>query len=417
MSVRKLTTSLLTALAFFAGGQLVSAQNNNYLTPGDPFSMERDMNWFEPIYDADILDMKPKKRANTGWFATIDRLMLYGTRPELENAPASNSKFDEGQGTRYEVGWMLPDEDHGFLFTFTEFDIDARDTFRTLRVNSLNEEGLPDGDAEFPTNPFGLDALIDTRGNNFGFNTRFVDVGPTDNVADFTSYEAMKTWRLEPYHYGGILEPMFGFRYSKLDDLNGETRYSRSFDPIVGVNVTDYLLPDFATGLPNVVDAIEFVDSLVHRTSNDMISMQAGFRYFKYQGKVRYSTEFRGFTGINFQCSEVSQAREVVAYDGFDASDEVDLYVFSQGETLEAENEEFFIGFDIRAELGYQLTRMIQVRGGMQLINLATGIWRGGPMDDRGPGGGVGGIGLIDGGSSDQNFLALGGTFGLEINR
>ena len=38
------------------------------------------------------------------------------------------------------------------------------------------------------------------------------------NDFDYDSYELNKTWRLEPYHYGGILEPLVGMRWIRIHD-------------------------------------------------------------------------------------------------------------------------------------------------------------------------------------------------------
>ncbi|MEM6363564.1 MAG: hypothetical protein AAF745_03985 [Planctomycetota bacterium] len=412
MSVRKLTTSLLTILAIAFASPIGHAQNNNYLTPGDPFSLEHNVAWFEPIYDADILDLKPEKRANVGYFATMDKLQLYASRPELtEGIQRSDTKLDDGSGNRYEFGFMLPDRDEGVLFTYSNFNVGSSDRFRVERINLLNEEGLPDGEAEFPAGRFGIDALNPITGNNFGFDTRFVNVGRTLNVAEMESFEAMKTWRMEPYHYGGILEPMLGFRYFRVEDTNGLYTYRRSFEDVddgAGGSLPDstFVLPGFIQPITSD-DPIEQFQSDEHITRNDILSMQAGFRYFKYFGKTRFSTEFRTFTGLSFQCSEQFSSLETYVYDGFDASAEVENYFFNQNPRVEVENEEFFIGFDVRTEVGYQLTKMIQVRGGFQLMNLAMGVWRGGAVEN----------GIIDGGDQDQNLLLVGYTFGLEINR
>ncbi len=68
-------------------------------------------------------------------------------------------------------------------------------------------------------------------------------------------------------------------------------------------------------------------------------------------------------------------------------------------------NEEFFVGFDVRGEVGYQLTKMLQVRVGAQMVNIGRGVWRGGAGD----------LGL-PGGDNDQDYLMVGGTFGLSLN-
>ena len=79
MSVRKLTASLLTTLAMACVSNLAIAQDSKL---ADPFEFDPDFNWFQPVYDADLQDLTAKKRAPSGWFATYDRIHLYGTGPD-----------------------------------------------------------------------------------------------------------------------------------------------------------------------------------------------------------------------------------------------------------------------------------------------------------------------------------------------
>ena len=73
---------------------------------------------------------------------------------------------------------------------------------------------------------------------------------------------------------------------------------------------------------------------------------------------------------------------------------------------LFTKNSEFYVGYDVRAEISYQLTRMFSVRTGMQAIHIGRGIWRGG--EDR--------PGTFNGGSKDQGLFMFGATFGLNFN-
>ena len=68
-------------------------------------------------------------------------------------------------------------------------------------------------------------------------------------------------------------------------------------------------------------------------------------------------------------------------------------------------NEEAFVGFDIRGELGYQLTKMLSIRTGFQVIDIGTGVWRGGNS-----------VGNVSGGDRDQDLVMFGATFGLTLN-
>ena len=236
---------------------------------------------------------------------------------------------------------------------------------------------------------------------SLGISYRFFDVEDSENVFDYDSYEFNKTWRMEPYHYGGILEPFIGFRWMRLTDSNRRDTLFTSGD-ITGNNtiIQNNLLP---------ADQLLRDQSI---TENEMIGGQFGFRYFKYRNRFTYSTNFRVFMGENFQCSKFTQEETIVAYGDLDGGpatvDPGDIVVDVQNTSTRPEytrNEEFFVGFDLRGEIGYQLTRMITLRAGVQLIDIGTGVWRGGVTR-----------GNFYGGDQDQDVVMLGGTFGVTLN-
>ncbi|MCG8650895.1 MAG: hypothetical protein MI861_13740, partial [Pirellulales bacterium] len=167
----------------------------------DPFAFDPDFKWFEPVYDMDLADMKPKKRAPTGWFATYDRLNLHGSRPETDEPGTSETLLDNGWGNRYEIGFMLPAEQNGWMFTWTETNVGAFQVVRRERLNRVNDEDLT-GMGGNVGPPFG-EIVPQREQNNRGFNERFYDITDTENQFSVDSYELNKTWRLEPYHYGG----------------------------------------------------------------------------------------------------------------------------------------------------------------------------------------------------------------------
>lgn len=389
MSVRKLTAGLLTALALMGGANLAQAQQHHL---ADPYEFDPDFRWFEPVYDADLQDMKPKKRASTGWFATYDRLNLYGSRPELDG-PTSTAehKIDSGWGYRYQVGYMLPGEDHGWLFNWTRNEVNSLFIVRQERLNRYidPEDGFP-----VISPPFGV-AVRKEEDNNTGYPFRFYDViEETYNLISYDSYELNKTWRMEPYHYGGILEPFVGVRWMRVKDINAFQDYQSSveFPPLVG---------------PNFEDA-ELLTTTAATTDNEMLGPQLGFRYFRARNRYIFSGSFIAFCGGNFQSSKSQLTSTLTIYDGDAVGSEVERIIENPGPNspnpIFARNEEFFVGFDLRAELGYQVTKMIQVRGGLQVIDIARGVWRGGDGT------------LLTGGSTDQDYLMVGATFGINLN-
>lgn len=384
MSVRKLTVGLLALVALLAGMRTSNAQEGGHYVPvADPFAFDPDFRWFEPIYDADLHDMRPSKRANTGWFATYDRMHLYVTRPESGN---SHYKHDSTGGNRFDIGFML-EEDSGWLATFMDIeDPEKSNTVRVNRINRLNPEDLLGGDPEF----------VDVRGNlvptddrnTFGYSERLYFVGRSLNVLEVSGFELNKTFRLEPYHYGGILEPMIGVRYASVDD----TTFNRAYQS------TEKLFPDIIN--PDDDPTERFIEQR-SRAENDMFGGQLGFRYFKFMNRFTLSTDFRAFGLQNFQSNVDETFTETTIYDG----EGIDAEVLSVEKTStlanQQRNDEFVVGFDIRGEVAYQLTRDISIRGGFQMYDFARGIWRGRSIDNV----------------NDQELIAVGGTFGVTLNR
>ncbi|TWU46076.1 hypothetical protein Poly51_54710 [Rubripirellula tenax] len=402
MSVRKLTASLLTALALLGGVASVEAQE--HFPAADPFAFDPDFNWFEPVYDMDLADMKPSKRAPTGWFATYDRLNLYGSRPEL-NEPQiaglsgttnAQTKLDSGWGHRYEIGYMLPGEDKGWTFNWTSNDVHETYAVRRERLNRYNGGQVVGGSGTSDTfGAFGFETPPGTR-NNEGYSYRFIDITDSLNFINYDSYELNKTWRMEPYHYGGILEPLVGLRWMRLNDHN----YAEDFA------ITGLLPGDLGGAGDSVAEQLTTDEAL---TTNDMLGAQVGFRYTKAVNRFTYSSDFKCFFGGNYQCSTYDRTIERVIYDNPVTIGDPPIFIRYDQDSVRptnTRNEEFFVGFDVRGEVGYQLTKMIQVRGGFQVIDIARGVWRGG----------TGSGGALGSGDNDQDYLMVGGTFGLSLN-
>ncbi|TWU41563.1 hypothetical protein Q31b_30130 [Novipirellula aureliae] len=401
MSVRKLTASLITTLAIL--GAMSNGYAQEHVPPADPFAFDPDFQWFRPVTNMDLADMKPEKRANTGWFATYDRLALYGSRPELNSGDSAETRLDSGWGHRYEIGYMLPDVEHGWLFTATNNDVSANDTTERERLNRYNEDDFPDygekGGVTVP--PFGAINPAEDA-NNIGYYERIYFVSDSLNVMDYNSYELNKTWRMEPYHYGGILEPFVGFRWGRLNDLNQQQQYTSTGDGSI-VIIDD--APGNNAALGENYERL-FTNATI--TENEVLAGQFGFRYTKFRDRFTYSADFRVFTGGNLQCAMSQQITETTVYDGAGTGAAVSQVILGKTPTVYTRNEEFVIGFDLRGELAYQLTKSIKVRGGFQVVDYATGIWRGGPS--------VAGNPLV-GGDPNQDYVMVGGTFGIELNR
>lgn len=375
----------ITAGLFLATGDAMAQSGGKHqLPPHDPLMLDADYQWFEPITAADLADLKPKKRANTGWYGGVDRLNLWVTRPEGEGG---DWMLDRGTGHRLDIGYML-DNDHGMSMTFIDFGVNATWGFDRERLNRYNL-GAIEGDADVVGPPFG-EVVPVSDDNNFGFNERFVPIRNSENIADFRSLELNKTWRLEPYHYGGMLEPLVGLRYMRFVDTYQRMNYTSGLFS----NPTDFL--DLQAG--------ELVTTERSQATNDMFGGQIGFRYFKFVDRFRYSAELRVFALGSYQSNRLQTSEELTLYDGdtVDPDDEVSHYIVGSNQPIYGKNNDFAWGFDIRSEVSYTLTRMIELRSGLQLIDIENGVWRGR---------------LINNSSPNQRALMAGITFGVTLNR
>lgn len=390
MSVRKLTFGLLAAAALLAGQRGVVAQE--HLPVADPFHFDPDFRWFEPVYEADLQDMKPSKRANTGWYGSYDRMNLYFSRPEVDillepNGADHSNGFDSGWGNRLELGYML-ETNSGWSATYLNISgPNANETLLVERIDRLNQTDLAGpgtgagggGAAAGDFDSFGQ--FLPSRDRNLAyFNERLYELQDSINVLDASSFEINKTWRLEPYHYGGILEPMIGLRYFGVTDYWQRERYSRGVD--VDTNP---------------------IETLTHSGSsskNSMFGGQLGAHYFKSFNRITYSADFRAFALANFQQHRSFTDQIVTTYDGIGIGSGIISESLTRNTLEYQNNDEFVVGFDVRGELSYQLTRQFQLRGGFQMIDLGRGIWRGEITDPN-----------------DQSLIMLGATFGFAINR
>lgn len=141
-------------------------------------------------------------------------------------------------------------------------------------------------------------------------------------------------------------------------------------------------------------------------TLNEMFGGQIGFRYFKPHNRYVLSTDFRAFFGGNWQSSKFQTITEFTEYDGIGVDSEVTSMSTVATNPIYTRNSEFYYGYDVRAELSYQLTRMFSVRAGMQAIQIGRGLWRGGEGRPN----------TLAGGAKDQGLFMFGATFGMNFN-
>jgi len=350
----------------------------------DPLEFDPDWQFFAPVDVDALMELSPRKRAHVGWFATYDRTYLWTSRPETEQSANSG---DFGWGNRYDIGLMREDRS-GWLISFRNMGgPNVYDRVYQERINRVNLNDVND--------PIGSPVQPAIDANDPQLGTRAYILGDSLNVAGLTNFEINKTWRREPYRYGGIIEPMVGFKYSTFNDLAMNQQYFRSINQIT------------TPGAQTTSTQLETLISNETRIKNQMVGGQLGARYFTHYQRWTLSGEVRAFAMSNFQHREYQQRTFTTEYDGAPATDVgVDATDYASGSSVvHSSNTEFVFGFEARAEAAYQVTKYFNIRGGIDVIDFAQGIWRGANP----------GFGDIN--RHDQDVQLAGFTFGLEINR
>ncbi len=344
-----------------------------------PVAVDPDWQFFAPV-DIDLMtEVHPRKRDPHGWFATYDRSYLWVKRPAQEQ---SGNTGDFGYGNRWSFGYMS-EKNKGWLFNFRNIGApNVYDVTTTERIDRLNANDT--GDPNAPVLP-------PTDRNDPEELYRLYHLQDSLNVFGLTDFQVSRTWRFEPYRYGGRLEPMVGFKYTTLNDTAVNDQYIRTFGPLL----TD-----------GTIDTTLLQESLTRNitfTKNQMVGGQFGARYFRQLGRVTASTEFRAFGMANFQTRRYSVTDTVTQYTGSPGT-VVAERVFPTP-VVYTTSDTFVFGFEARAEAAYQITEGLNIRGGIDVLEFAQGIWRG-----ANPGFGD----VFD---SNQNVEMAGFTLGLAWNR
>ncbi|MEZ6134207.1 MAG: hypothetical protein R3C53_04760 [Pirellulaceae bacterium] len=229
----------------------------------DPMEFDPDWQFFAPVDVDSMMELSPRKRAHVGWFGSYDRTYLWLSRPETEQ---SASAGDFGYGNRYDVGLMRENRS-GWLFSFRNTGgPNVYDRVYQERIDRFNANDVNDP-ITAPVQPF-LDA------NDPQLGTRAYILGDSLNVGGLTNFEINKTWRREPYRYGGILEPMVGFKYSTFNDFALNQSYFRSINSII------------TPGTQTAATQLETLISNETRIKNQMVGGQLGARYFTHYQRL-----------------------------------------------------------------------------------------------------------------------------------
>lgn len=381
MSILQRTLRLFVLGTAAVAGQLGLA-DTGYHPFSEPVRFDPDWQLFAPVYLQDLEDLTARQRAPHGLFLSYNRVYTGVSRPENTNR---SYVLDGTWGNRWDFGWMT-ERDTGWYFSTQQITgPNVYNGYEQLRVNGFTEDDELD-----PTDPY----LPTIFGNDPYTRQRTFDVLQSVNVGDFNTFEANKTWRIEPYRYGGMTEWLIGVRYAKFEDLARNDEYE-TFGIVVP--------PD-----PEVVAIGEtYINNLVW-ARNDMLLGQFGFRYFKYWNQFSMSSELKVFAGHSFQSRDYTRIIQTATYDNpvpigdppnFDGD-------FTGTATVTSKNNATPVGFDLRAEGTYQPFRYLDLRAGFQLIYFGQGIWRGATP--------ISGFQQFD---NNQQLVLPGLTFGFAINR
>jgi hypothetical protein len=224
------------------------------------------------------------------------------------------------------------------------------------------------------------------------------------NVGGLSSVEINKTWRMEPYRYGGILEPLMGLRYTKFKDYSVDQAYARS-NLIIST-----------TAAPGTNNLVETLQSFEMNNSNHMVGGELGFRYFNYYKRWTLSSELRAFGMQNYYESRQNTRQLITEYSGVTTGATVVATDTSSTHNIVYTHGSAFVpGFEVRAEAGYQVTKYFNIRGGIDLIDFAAGVLRGSAETVNG---------IVNPGApfrtytnQVQDVQLVGVTFGLTLNR
>lgn len=362
----------------------------------EPLEFDPDWQFFAPVDVGSVLELPSRKRANTGWFATFDRTYLRMSRSDTEQ---SETAGDFAWGNRFDLG-LMNNEESGWLVSLRHvggpnaYDRNWQDRINRINAADVNNPSAP----IFPI----------TDRNDEQLRQRVYVLGDSLNVAGLSSVEINKTWRMEPYRYGGILEPMIGMRYTRFKDYSLDQAYARS-----NVSIIDST-PPAATG-PLITETLQ---SFTLNNDNYMVGGELGFRYFNYYKRWTLSSELRVFGMQNFYERREHIQQTITQYSAATSGATVvaeDRSALGTGGISYNHASAFVPGFEVRAEAAFQVTKYFSIRGGMDFIDFAKGVLRGSAET-------VGGL-VIPGQpvrtfTSDlQDVQLVGATFGITLNR
>jgi hypothetical protein len=338
---------VLAAMAY--AGQLGMSQNGYH--PGAT-ELVADPDWqlFAPVQLQDMEDIPSRKRANVGFYLTYDRVYSLVSRPE---SFGGSNNLDPAWGNRYDFGWSKSKGG----WNFSVFNTNGPDKYNRYIQRQLNYLPTPHTAVNGT-----IGALLQTPENLSQIFSTYEMLDPV-NAGTLKSFEANKTWRLEPYRYGGILEPLIGVRYAGFRDIHIDDDY----EPVALVD---------AAG--TIVGFQETFARESRLTDNNMLLGQMGFRYMKFVRRWTFSNETKVFAGHVFQNQDVTFDEYVNTYPtpiplGVPPASEGDRNGTLFGSSRNKNNT---VGLDLRVEAAYKAFKSVDLRVGFNLLYFGRGIAR-----------------------------------------
>ncbi len=390
MLIKTFSSWLFGSLVLLVLLPLAHAQHHQpFIEPG---YFAHDLQFFAPASDIDDYG-GPVQR--WGWFGSYDRLYLQVSRPR---DAVAGENWDRTWGNRFDLGYMIDDavHNHGWLFSHTSLSgPHGWDVLRHERINRLNEddEGVPAAGEDLePVEP-----VEDRNDRGFPNRARFYDISNSLNVGNLNSVELNKLYRTTPLSGGGLLEPFFGVRYARFQNVYQEQEYTRFTEEGLTFPYPP-LLP--ARDLFDIDDAVTedlFTDNF--RFNNEMVGGQLGLRLSRRLSRWNLSSEVRMFGMHNFQRLNRETTLVRTYYDGGGQGSDVEGII----QTREIDgwhNNSAVFGTDVRAEAAFEVTRDISLQVGVQYLGFHRGIGRGFDITDN-----------------SQALNMFGSSFGFVVNR
>lgn len=324
MSLRTFVLAPVCLAVLFVAAVCRGEDNDQYMH-SDPYQPDLMQPFIAPdTFDLDYQFFAPADfdtyggdvPLRTGWYITYDRMNLAVSRPsQTVSAPY---RLDKTWGNRFDLGYMT-EENHGWQITV------------------MNLDG--------PNEP--------------------------DNHAGFNSVEVIKTFRIDPFHNGSVLEPFIGARYVLFEDFL--FREEVDVDPITGLTT---------------------IDELFDQGKNNILGGEIGARWYKKKGRWTLSIEGRAFAAINWQ--QADGGNHIYVFDDLEEPPIAFLDISFFGVSSDA----FVPMGELRVEASYDVTRDIALRAGLEAMYFGRGIFR-----------------VTESFDADQQLTLVGATFGIVYNR